>query len=523
MIQIGLIITSTELVNVKRSPMLNTIKEEVLALSETELEEYVLLNKNPEDSMISYYMAHLSKFFEKEQDKINIQLIIHNEFNGESEHYNLLSQTYKYSRENKLSPSEKEALFNKASEVYSHDITRFVDIVGHCGNKFELDFEKEKQKFFKNIREKLVITIQNLWIRGKLRFHYQLLFNYDENTLETSVQFERVGAQKKLNKLQEKNYWIAREWIETNDIILFGNDARMKINFCDLSAKKIQEIQFFILSILNKSYVLTGGSSESAEMPVKITTLQELIENERLIQFKKANRQDITDHPDISFSFANRYLCWLQKNINYDNMEYFNFFSGYYYETRKKDTYFNKMGLNYSVNYPGHEPFMSTDFYFFVNGNDENSTVDFYVWNKKVKSCIIKDSANFPQECRDYIKKDIEYFFNHWLAKIIIKYAVIRPVIIKPLKKKYGESLRGLTSKFDIPFTLEMLNQKRFPLMLKCKGSNFCLSSRDKIWETEEYADELLATVGKKELNTTLSKSIQGVSDSKPVSKRNRL
>lgn len=493
--------------------MLNTIKEEVLALSETELEEYVLLNKTPEDSMISYYMAHLSKFFEKKQDKINIQLMIHNEFNAESEHYNLLSQTYKYSRENKLSPSEKEALFDKASVICPSDHTRFVDHIAHCGNKFELVFEKEKQKYFKNIREKLVIHMQNFWIRGKLRFYYQLLFNYDENTLEVSVQFQRVGAQKKLNKLQEKNYWIAREWIENQDIILFGNDARMKISFCDLSAKKIQEIQFSLLSILNKSYVLTGGSSESAEMPVKITTLQELIENERLIQFKKANRQDITDHPDISFSFANRYLCWLQKNIDYDNMECFDFFSGYYYETRKKDTYFNKMGLNVSVNCPKDKKFAFTDFYFFVNGNDENSRIDFYVFNKKVKSCIIKNSANFAKECRDYIEKETECLFNNWITE----------AIIKPLKKKHRKSLRGITAILDVPYNIEMLNQKYIPITLICKGSHFSLSSKEKIWETEKYEDELIVTVEKKEINTHLLKNLSENSVAEPVKKRKRL
>lgn len=494
--------------------MLNAIKENVLALSETELEEYVMLNKKAEDSMISYYLAHLSKFFEKEQDKINIQLMIHNEFNTESDHYNLLSQTYKYSRDNKLSPSEKEALFYKASVICPCDNTQLVDHVEQCGNKFELAFEKEKQKFFKNIQEKLVINIENFWIRGKLRFYYQLLFNYDENTLETSVQFQRLGAQKKLDKLQEKNYWIAREWIETHDIILFGNNARMKINFCDLSAKKIQEIQFSLLSILNKSYVFNQGSFEPDEMPVKITTLQELIENERLIQFKKANRQDITDHPDISFSFANRYLCWLQKNINYDNMECFDFFSNYYYEKRQKDTYFNKMGLNVSVNCPEDKKLIFTDFYFFVDGNDENSRVDFYVFNKKVKSCIIKNSAKFPKECRDYIEKETEDLFNKWIGE----------TIIKPLKKKYRKSLRGLTAVLNVPYSIEMLNQKHVPITLICKGSHFSLSSKEKIWETEKYEDELVITVEKKELNTQLLKNISESSvTTEPVKKRKRL
>lgn len=509
------------------------IKSEVVRFSEEELKDYIRINKDPEDSMISYYMNSLSSFFNEEKNKVNIKVIIHEEFNFKSDYYDLSKIIEKYSLDNTLSSFEKTELLNKAKGIMIVDSTFSVNSKDEYLNKFEDNLAKVRQKYFQSIRDKLVTSLLNFSIRGKLFFHYQLLFNYDKNVLKANIEFHPLSVHKDLDKLQKKNYWIYKEWLKKNDIILFGNKARMEINFCDLSTQKMQEIQFFLLNVLNKSYVVTDY--RKVHLPLKISSLQELIENERSIRFKLANSEDITDHPDISFSFAERYLYWLQKNINHDNIECFTFFSNYYnsgvkpnlLSSRRQDSYFNKMGLSIILDYHEIDSLMSIDFYFFVNGNDENGTIDFYCFNKKVKSCAIKNSAHFAKECRDYINEKVEYHWNHWLVKLILKYRILNNLVVKPLKSKHVKRLGKSKLIFNGYYSLEMFNEKRLPIALKCKKTEFDLSRKESVWKIEEYEEELLSAVERQELKEVLSSGksdiIPSSQESQPVKLTNKV
>lgn len=504
--------------------MLN-IKSEVVRFSEEELKSYIRRNKDPEDSMISYYMNHLSSFFDKTRDKYNIKSIINEEFYNESDYFNLSTVISQYAIDNKLSEYEETELRHKSEAVFFENTTKLVD---HENQKkickpMKWFFLDTKKKYYKGVKDKIVIQTISLSIRGSFRlsFDYQLLFNCETNVLETIINFDDSLIEKKLNKLQKKNDYFKKKWQKISDIVLFGDNARMKIHFSELSKKKIKEIQFFILSILKKSYVVTNYENYLG-FPVKIASLQELLTNEREIQLKRANSEDITDHPDISFPFAERYLCWLQKSIHYDNLECFKFCSEKQYD---RGCYFHKMDLSVFLTFEKYS--FPYDFCFFVNGDDENASIDFYKFNKKVKSCVIKDSAHFPEECRDYIKQEIENFINNRLVQYVLKLKIIKPNIVKPLKSRHGKILSNLKVIFNGYYSMEMLNEERLPISLKCRKTEFDLSKKQSVWKIEEYEEELLSGVEREELKEVLSPDkkdiIYPAQESQPVKSANKV
>lgn len=453
---------------------------------EQKLINFIEINKKEENSYIQYYWNNkaicdviLGSHNNEIQESIN-NLLITEDFKSEPAKF---LDSYLRSRE--ISVKKTEQLIEKL-------------------NGIEIEAEADENFFF---------IFNNITIRGRLPVACNILIDINNKIVKMQTISNAITSEinSKLPLREKKFINFQKEWEAKSKDTLF-NELNESIKFEDLSKRKIENLFFSLFDLLCQDYITTeySNSMDADFIPCKIASPKEILENETEIQFKKENKISLYDHADISFPFEERCIWWLKNycNNSADKKECFTFSTGYPYGFFNKMDIIIEFGFNSSV---GMNCFGMVNYAFIIEGYGEHTEICLYNGKKKKKSCLLKEANGFPEECFKYIEANMQAMLNNPILKFIMNHYIFKPLILKPIKQKFGNQVKNTKLIFTEHFSIDNLNKQLLPIKLKKSGTVFDLSNIKNPHIIENYDEAFVSAIEQNKLHSLLKpdKSIQ--------------
>lgn len=436
---------------------------------EQKLINFIENNKQEENGYIQYYWNNKEKCdqiwrsFDKkiEENDIKCSLIM-------QDFQSIMDFLDDYLNDTKICVEKKNQLTNKLNK---------------------LDIETEISS------DGAVIIFENINLRAQRPIYCTIEIDNRSNIVQIKTTLPPIRSQASNKELGDRSCY--NEWEKDIGSTLFGN-VNYNIKFEVLTKSKIKNLYFSIFDLLSRDYITTEYSSsmEADFMPCKISSLEEVIQNEKEIQYKKKNNIPVYDHVDISFPFEERLMWWFRNlcNNNSEKKRYFKLSSGYPYG------FLNKMQIDIDFGFEeadherfGNMLFKTSRYAFIIEGYGENTTIGLYEGKKKRKNCLLKEAKNFPNECFKYLEKEVQSMIDNKVLKLLLKHFILKSLIIKPLKEKFGDRVKNVKLIFSGPVTTASLEKQLIPLKLKKSGTVFDLSNIQNPHIIENYDEAFVA------------------------------